>query len=170
MLCFLLSFCKKDNTKPPQLSDDICEIVSTPNTFEIPGKTVFIPNVITPNGDGVNDIISIRGLESSDLTRIDFILYNRFKHEIYRKNFLDGFWDLYFSKSFIDNKYYYKASIVFSDNSVKEVEGVFVVLGHYVNTKEPYVKSDYFNLSSCEIKCEKGLQPEYLSDKLLECK
>jgi len=47
---------------------------------------LFIPNVITPNGDGFNDVFYIDGLEQYKTNRL--IIFNRFGQEVYvRRNY-----------------------------------------------------------------------------------
>ncbi|MBB6502970.1 PKD-like domain-containing protein, partial [Pedobacter cryoconitis] len=49
---------------------------------------LFIPNTITPNGDGKNDTFKIIGRESFD--SIDLLIFNRWGNEVYRNsNYLD---------------------------------------------------------------------------------
>jgi gliding motility-associated-like protein len=51
---------------------------------------LIIPNVFTPNGDGVNDVLLItaKGLET-----VNAEIFNRWGQKIYEWNTLNGGWD-----------------------------------------------------------------------------
>jgi len=50
---------------------------------------LFIPNIITPNGDGKNDMFFIHGLTEDDW---ELVMYNRWGKEIYRKKNYKNDW------------------------------------------------------------------------------
>jgi gliding motility-associated-like protein len=63
---------------------------------------LFIPNTITPNGDGKNDTFRIIGRESFD--SIDLLVFNRWGNEVYKNgNYMDE-WD---GSGLADGTYYY---------------------------------------------------------------
>lgn len=62
----------------------------TTDTVRIQGPISMIPNVITPNGDGVNQSFNIIGLENSTWN-IDIL--NRWGNTVYKKNDYKGDWD-----------------------------------------------------------------------------
>ncbi|MET4142983.1 gliding motility-associated C-terminal domain-containing protein, partial [Pedobacter sp. UYP1] len=63
---------------------------------------LFIPNTITPNGDGKNDTFKIIGRESFD--GIELMVFNRWGNEVYRNNnYLDE-WD---GSGLTEGTYYY---------------------------------------------------------------
>ena len=48
--------------------------------------TLFVPNLFTPNGDGVNDVFEIRGLEL--FVENDITIFNRWENEVFKaKNY-----------------------------------------------------------------------------------
>lgn len=53
-------------------------------------KALFIPNVITPNGDGENDVFVIRGLEAYD--NGELMVMTRWGTEVYRSVDYDNTW------------------------------------------------------------------------------
>lgn len=53
-------------------------------------KDVFVPNAFTPNGDGVNDILYVRG---NTIKKIYFAVYNRRGELIFETNTLTKGWD-----------------------------------------------------------------------------
>lgn len=52
---------------------------------------LFIPNVFTPNGDGVNDRFEIRGIEAFD--HVSITIYNRWGNSIYEHANYDNSWN-----------------------------------------------------------------------------
>lgn len=55
-------------------------------------EQVNIPNIITPNGDDVNDVFSIR---SAGFETLVCTIFNRYGETIYRYYGLNGNWDGY---------------------------------------------------------------------------
>jgi gliding motility-associated-like protein len=53
---------------------------------------VFIPNIFTPNGDGVNDIFRVT---SSGFEEMTVTIFNRHGEQVYRFYGLNGSWDGY---------------------------------------------------------------------------
>ncbi len=51
---------------------------------------VFFPNAFTPNGDGHNDELCLRG---SDVTDVYFIIYNRWGEKMFESNSQEECWD-----------------------------------------------------------------------------
>ncbi|PWV51517.1 putative repeat protein (TIGR01451 family)/gliding motility-associated-like protein [Chitinophaga sp. S165] len=64
--------------------------VATVNVNIIPNE-VDVPNVITPNGDGSNDKLVIKGLEK--FVQNEIVIYNRWNNVLYRKQNYQGEWD-----------------------------------------------------------------------------
>ena len=64
-------------------SDNISIIVQFENV-------VFVPNIFSPNGDGVNDMLFVRGMGVSKLT---FFLYDRWGEKVFETTRLDVGWD-----------------------------------------------------------------------------
>ena len=53
---------------------------------------IRIPNIFTPNGDGENDVFSIRSIGYENLS---CTIFNRYGETIYRYYGLNGTWDAY---------------------------------------------------------------------------
>jgi gliding motility-associated-like protein/uncharacterized repeat protein (TIGR01451 family) len=64
--------------------------VTTVNLNIIPDE-VDVPNVITPNGDGDNDKLVIKGLNK--FVQNEIVIYNRWNNVLYRKQNYQGEWD-----------------------------------------------------------------------------
>lgn len=61
-----------------------------------------IPNVFTPNGDGVNDRFEIRGLERFPENRL--LIFNRWGNEVFKTNAYQNDWD---GANLSEGTYYY---------------------------------------------------------------
>jgi gliding motility-associated-like protein len=55
-----------------------------------PSAVGSIPNVFTPNGDGMNDLFKIEG---EKLTQLEVAVFNKAGKQVYRWNGPDGGWD-----------------------------------------------------------------------------
>lgn len=53
-------------------------------------NVIFVPNIFSPNGDGVNDILYVRGMGVSNLK---FFLYDRWGEKVFETTSLDKGWD-----------------------------------------------------------------------------
>ncbi len=74
-----------------------------------PGDQCVIPTIITPNGDGVNDILFITCLdEESKYPNNDIIIFNQWGDEVYRAAPYRNEWDgIYKGKDLPDGVYFY---------------------------------------------------------------
>jgi|GEM_PF-1750321 len=64
-----------------------------------------VANGFTPNGDGRNDILNVR--EISEVSELDFKIFNRFGQVVYQTGSLDGGWDGTFNGQPADVGVYY---------------------------------------------------------------
>ncbi|MGY3053687.1 gliding motility-associated-like protein [Pedobacter sp. UYEF25] len=74
--------------------------------LSVSGKDLFIPNLFTPNGDGINDVFEIRGLDlfySNDL-----VIVNRWGNEVYKANNYQNNWS---GNGLNEGTYFYKLSV-----------------------------------------------------------
>ena len=51
---------------------------------------ITVPNVFTPNNDGINDYFEI---VSTNISEIETVIYNRWGKEIFKSNYTQTFWD-----------------------------------------------------------------------------
>jgi gliding motility-associated-like protein/uncharacterized repeat protein (TIGR01451 family) len=78
-------------------------------------KPFFIPNVITPNGDGINDLWRIKGLNKFESNRV--IIFNRWGDHLYERENYQNDWA---ATGIVSGTYYY--ILWTKDKSGKEQE------------------------------------------------
>jgi len=70
-----------------------------------PKRGLYIPNVFTPNGDGVNDTFEILGLEQHGIERISLIVADRWGRQLYESEDYCNEWD---ADGIPDGTYFYR--------------------------------------------------------------
>ena len=68
---------------------------------------IFIPNAFTPNGDGINDIFTIRGILKSQFESYDLKVFDRWGQIIFTSSNPDDGWDGKFRSSLCEIGTYY---------------------------------------------------------------
>lgn len=58
--------------------------------IEIPDDTIYIPNVISPNGDGVNDLFTIK---ANGMKTYDLVILNRWGEKVFSSTSSKNHWD-----------------------------------------------------------------------------
>jgi gliding motility-associated-like protein len=100
-----------------------CRIRSEPFTVALDASPLFIPNVFTPNDDGINDNFRITGLENYDGNEL--LIINKRGKAVFSTVDYHNEWD---GKDLPDDTYYYRLT-------VKEKEGGETYYQGYVNIK-----------------------------------
>jgi len=95
-------------------TDSICQDITV-----IPAE-VEAPNVITPNGDGVNDMLVFKYLEYYANNHVD--IYDRWGKLLYEK---DGYANDWNGSKFVDGTYYYVLTL---KDTGKEYHGFFQLI------------------------------------------
>jgi gliding motility-associated-like protein len=67
-----------------------CGTTEITNSMECPDE-VFPPNVITPNGDGLNDMFEVRGLDLFDQSTIE--IFDRWGNVVFSSDNYDNSWN-----------------------------------------------------------------------------
>ena len=67
-----------------------CQTSDTLTVFVEESFAFGVPNSFSPNGDGVNDILYVRG---SNITRLNFMIYNRYGEEVFSTTDQSKGWD-----------------------------------------------------------------------------
>jgi gliding motility-associated-like protein len=93
------------------------------NTIQSPVYQIEIPNVITPNGDGFNDMLVIKNLDK--YTDNNLLIADRAGNVLFDKNSYQNDWD---AKNIPDGTYYYILS--YKDNSKNKgvIKGLITIL------------------------------------------
>lgn len=94
----------------------------TLTVFVIPPPFVSMPETFTPNGDGVNDIVYVQGLNIAEL--LEFNVFNRWGELIFSTTNLSEGWDGKFNGKVQNNDIYaYKIKAIGNDGSTISKEG-----------------------------------------------
>lgn len=87
-------------------------------------KELMMPNTFSPNGDGVNDIWTINGLEND--TKASITIFNRIGVKVYETNGVKAFWDGKTKNGHAPvGTYYY---LITTTNSTKPVNGTITLI------------------------------------------
>ncbi|WP_316806793.1 gliding motility-associated C-terminal domain-containing protein [Pedobacter agri] len=70
--------------------------------YSVDGSNLFVPNLFTPNGDGINDLFEIRGLNL--FAQNDLVIVNRWGNEVYKSNNYQNNWS---GEGLNEGTYYY---------------------------------------------------------------
>ncbi|MCB9361491.1 MAG: gliding motility-associated C-terminal domain-containing protein [Flavobacteriales bacterium] len=93
--------------------------------FERP-NTVFIPNVFTPNNDGINDVFLIKG---ENIAAFDCKIFNRWGNEIYSWDTLNEGWDGSYEGNLVaDGTYFYISNITWNNEEKETITGHITLL------------------------------------------
>lgn len=89
---------------------------------------IFIPNIITPNNDGINDVFRILVHEKS-IQDILVEVYDRTGKRIFSSNKLENTWDGSNNGKYSTNVYMYKIKLLFlnQENSIYKTGNVMVI-------------------------------------------
>lgn len=89
---------------------DACNYVSSDQVFIKVLKNITIPNAFSPNGDGVNDLWNVAGLDS--YLDADILIFNRFGSIIFRSKGYKEAWDgKYLGNALARGTYYYSIDL-----------------------------------------------------------
>lgn len=93
---------------------------------ELLGNDLFIPNAFTPNDDGENDVLFIRG---ANITNVLFNVYNHWGELLFESNDQADGWDGRVEGEMVQNgTYVYCATIELADGTTKQVAGKVTVI------------------------------------------
>lgn len=72
------------------IKSGLCEDYAEVRVFV---SDLFVPDVITPNGDGKNDFFRINALENQDFGRVELLVLNKWNVVVYRNSDYRNDWD-----------------------------------------------------------------------------
>ncbi|MFQ5335831.1 MAG: gliding motility-associated C-terminal domain-containing protein, partial [Flavobacteriales bacterium] len=81
-----------------------------------------VPNVFTPNGDGINDVFTIK---NTAIASMHGSIFNRWGRKIYEWDGTDNFWD---ASGYNAGVYYYIVTAVGVDMKEYELKGYVTVI------------------------------------------
>ena len=89
-------------------------------------KNIFIPNAFSPNDDGENDVLYVRGI---NVTELDFRLFNRWGEQVFYTDKLSKGWDAFYKKQKQTQQVFvFKCTVTFYDGEVRKFEGNITLL------------------------------------------
>ncbi len=96
---------------------------SSTDTKKIVGN-IKVPNVITPNGDGKNDVLKIEGIELYKENTLS--IFNRWGNEVYRSP--GGYTNNWSGEGLSEGTYYYVLKLVSKEGASSSVTGYITLL------------------------------------------
>lgn len=100
-----------------------------PTIIKIPDIDLFVPEVITPNGDGKNDFFVIKGVQGKN---VSIVIFNRWGNKVYENGQYDNTWDgtpnaggIIGNEKLPQGTYYY--IVEFGDGETKPIHGYVVI-------------------------------------------
>lgn len=110
-----LNGCNRNESIVIAASGDLCY---TPH--------VYVPNIFSPNDDGVNDVLWVHGL---GVIEMDFIIYDRWGEKMFRSQSLDQGWNgTIRNVEAVPDVYVYYLSVTFADGTSTVFEGNFTLV------------------------------------------
>ncbi len=99
-----------------------CKAISDPVNFTDKKEyNFFIPNIFSPNGDGENDILYVRG---NEIATINFVIYNRWGEKVFETNDIKSGWDgTYKGNPFNTAVFVYSVKAIFENGEMIEKNG-----------------------------------------------
>ena len=103
--------------------DTACSVI---NIFI--NSVFIIPNIFTPNGDGINDIFSVQAI---GLKTLDAEIFNRWGHKEYEWHTTNGGWDGHTASGVLapNATYYYSIKAIGIDGKKYDEKGYFTLTG-----------------------------------------
>ena len=88
---------------------------------------LWLPNIFSPNGDGVNDVLYVRGAEGAQV--FSYIIFNRWGQKVFEtKNYTEG-WDGTFKGVVLnDGVFAYTVSATFLDGIESNISGTITLI------------------------------------------
>jgi gliding motility-associated-like protein len=96
---------------------------------EVSEGSVDVPKAFSPNGDGINDIIYVKGWGIHLIDQFEFTIYNRWGQMVFKTNNIHEGWDgMYKGKLQGVDTYTYNIRVTYQDGNVMTKSGAFTLL------------------------------------------
>jgi gliding motility-associated-like protein len=111
----------------------ITECYSTESSVQVTHSAdcdpqIFIPNVFSPNGDGVNDVWEVL-FEETDITRVECVIFDRWGNTVFGTNSMPIVWDgLSNGEPMLPGVYVYMLRIQKDDFETQVVSGSTTII------------------------------------------
>ncbi len=106
--------------------EDAFGCAATANYFLEPStlschKGALVPDIFSPNGDGINDILYVYG---QYIESVEFVIYSRWGHKLFESTNINHGWDgKHNGKDVPQGVYAYILKVVYQDNTSEEISG-----------------------------------------------
>lgn len=98
-----------------------CATTDTVTVFIDDTKSIFVPNIFSPNGDGQNDVLYVRG---NGLVSVTFIVYNRWGEKVFESGALEDGWDGFVNgERMNDGVFVYRVKATYYDDEEVTLKG-----------------------------------------------
>lgn len=98
-----------------------CKDTALSKIVVIPYYDLFLPNVFTPNNDGVNDVWQVFG-NLSGIQKLELLIFNRWGEKIIETNLAAPFWDgVYKNEPATPGVYTYVLNVTWRDEYVEKM-------------------------------------------------
>ena len=92
-----------------------------PGVVDCYTPSIFVPNVFSPNGDGINDYIEIKGI---GVKSINFTIFDRFGNEIFNTTDINLVWDgTYKGEPALVGDYTYVIKVIYHNGFKETISG-----------------------------------------------
>jgi len=82
---------------------------------------VYVPNVFSPNGDGINDVLYVRG---AGIEQVELLIYDRWGERVFESRKLSEGWDgRYRNRDCEQGVYFFDLKIVYENNEQLKLKG-----------------------------------------------
>ncbi|MFM9984085.1 MAG: gliding motility-associated C-terminal domain-containing protein [Flavobacteriales bacterium] len=103
-----------------------CSDAMTMDLCVLPDVPVFIPDIFSPNSDGSNDILFVRGI---GISRMEFHVYNRWGEEVFSTNNQENGWDgVHRGMPALSGSYFYTFSATMGDGTRQNLQGEIALI------------------------------------------
>jgi gliding motility-associated-like protein len=98
-----------------------CSASDTVTVDVIEAYSIFIPTAFSPNGDGANDVLYVRG---AGIKTLEFVVYDRWGEKVFESQSINDGWDGTFrGKEMNTGIYVWYATAVFYNGTSQELKG-----------------------------------------------